>query len=106
MECQAYDDADDDDVDWAVLAIDHYSVVHADLDVERDSHNTAIQDHGEEAEEWEAGVDQPVHWDYTDAQLVIIDVVIPMVLVFPYHQHCPACTLLPRKHEIHPMKHV
>ena len=90
-----------------MLAIDHYSALHADLDVERDIHNTAIQDHDVAAEvEWEAGVDQPVHWDYTDAPLVIIDVVIPMVLVFPYHQHYPFDYKLPRKHEIHPMKHV
>lgn len=66
-------DADDDDVDWAVLAIDHYSVVHADLDadaVERDSHNKVIQDHDMAVAEveWEAEVDQPEHWDYTDAQ--------------------------------------
>ena len=91
-----------------MLAIDHYSALHADLDVERDIHNTAIPDHDVAAEvEWEAGVDPPEHWDYTDAPLVIIDVVIPMVLVFPHHPVAVvAYTLLLRKHEIHPMKHV
>ena len=91
-----------------MLAIDHYSAVHADLDaVDWDIHNTAIQDHVAVGVEWEAEVDPPEHWDYTDAPLVIIDVVIPMVLVFPHHHPAVvAYTLLLRKHEIHPMKHV
>ena len=55
-----------------MLAIGHYSVVHADLDVDAvvtDIHNMAIQDHDEAVAEveWEAEVDQPEHWDYTDA---------------------------------------
>ena len=55
-----------------MLAIDHYSALHADSDVDAvvtDIHNTAIQDHDDDEPgvEWEAEVDPPEHWDYTDA---------------------------------------